>query len=235
MGNKKDINLLPEEFRNLSPRSADRRREGRAIKEVNDNIKGLMDMITSRASSIQQEKRKKPSPDLSTSFTKGTFTVSQKKKDGTVGFFRAFKRTDLRKLEKALDVCKKDLIVSSKSNYVYCTDLGKVIVVDKGVNGLPKTVTIKNSDNITTKTIKFSNNTPYLYPKFNEKGLPKNIVYMNRDEIWYLDNDKAILLIFKNGEPEHLKINLSGSVSTKNPKALMNYLETYKILHQDKN
>ena len=44
MGNKKDINLLPEEYRSMSQRSsaANKKKEGILYKDVSDGIKGLM-------------------------------------------------------------------------------------------------------------------------------------------------------------------------------------------------
>jgi hypothetical protein len=119
-------------------------------------------------------------------------------------------------------------------NYVYCTDLGKVIVVDKGPDGIPKTVTIKTSDSVTIKSVKFNNDNPFLYPKFNENDLPKDIIYMDEEEIWYIGDNEAILLLFKNDNLEYLKINLNEVKLNRNSKALLNYLECYKILHQDK-
>ena len=58
MGNKKDINLLPEELRYSSSRFAGKRKNDNAVKEVSDSVKGLMDIITSKVSSIQYEKAK---------------------------------------------------------------------------------------------------------------------------------------------------------------------------------
>jgi len=59
MGNKKDINLLPEEYRFASSRpSSDKRKDDGGIKEVGNSIKGLMDIISSKVSSLQNEKVK---------------------------------------------------------------------------------------------------------------------------------------------------------------------------------
>jgi len=58
------------------------------------------------------------------------------------------KRARLRNLEDILNLSKKDLVVSSKFNYVYCTDFGKVVIIDKDSQGQPKTVTIKEADNM---------------------------------------------------------------------------------------
>jgi len=57
MGNKKDINLLPEEYRFASSRpSSDKRKDDGGIKEVGNSIKGLMDIISSKVSSFKMKK-----------------------------------------------------------------------------------------------------------------------------------------------------------------------------------
>lgn len=231
MGNKKDINLLPEELRYSSPKYTGKRKDDNTIKEVSDSVKGLMDIITSRVSSIQYEKSKKMVSNLSKSF-KSNLGFEQ---DGSKssGFFHSLKKVKLRNLEQILNVSKRDLVVSSKVNYVYCTDSGKVIVVDKGLDGLPHTVTIKTSDSISVKSVKFDKDNPFLYPKFNENDLPKDIIYMDEKEIWYVNNNEATLLLFKNDNPECLKINLNDVKLNRTSKALLNYLECYKILHED--
>jgi hypothetical protein len=234
MGNKKDINLLPEELRYSSSRFAGKRKNDNAVKEVSDSVKGLMDIITSKVSSIQYEKSKRMVSDLSKGFKSNLVGSLQQESSKPSGFFHSLKKVKLRNLEQILNVSKKDLIVSSKANYVYCTDLGKVIVVDKGPDGIPKTVTIKTSDSVTIKSVKFNNDNPFLYPKFNENDLPKDIIYMDEEEIWYIGDNEAILLLFKNDNLEYLKINLNEVKLNRNSKALLNYLECYKILHQDK-
>ncbi len=248
MGNKKDINLLPEEFRYVSPRSVKRKDNNAvknntnkntaikdtAIKEVSDNVKGLMDMITSKVSSIQYQKSKKMLSNLSNGLIGNSAGSIKQESSKPLGIFNSIKKVKLRNLEQILKVNKKDLIVSSKMNYVYCTDFGKVIVFDKGADGIPQTVTIKTPDSITVKSVKYDKETPFLYPKFNEQDLPKDIIYMDEEEIWYMGENEATLLLFKNDTPEYLKINLSDVKLNRNSKALLNYLECYKILHQDK-
>lgn len=235
MGNKKDINLLPEEFRGSSSKPPNKQKDEGTLKEVGDSVKGLVDMISSTVSSVQYEKSKEMISNISKSLKDNITGNLQQGTDRPSGFLHSPKKMKLRNLEALLNIDKKDLIVASKVNYVYCTDFGKVVIVDKDANGEPHTVTIKDCDNITVKYAKFTGDRAFLYPKFNEKGLPDEIIYMDSDQIWYMGNNEAILVMFQEDVPDFLIVNLKDFKNIKNTKALLNYLDCCKTLYLDKN
>lgn len=235
MGNKKDINLLPEEYRLASSRpSPEKRKDDGGIKEVGNSIKGLMDMISSKVSSVQNEKVSDVNLNMSKSLKDYLPENMSQNSEKASGLLYSLKKARLRNLEGILNLDKKDLVVSSKFNYVYCTDFGKVVIVDKDTDGHPKTVTIKDSDNLSVKTIKFHNACPFLYPKYDERSLPEQIIHMDKNEIWYLSDSEAIIVTFKNDIADFLKISLSSFEQNSNPKVILNYLECYKFLYQNK-
>ncbi|HOM03175.1 MAG TPA: hypothetical protein PLH43_10145 [Acetivibrio sp.] len=233
MGNKKDINLLPEEYRFASSRpSSDKKKDDGAIKEVGNSIKGLMDIISSKVSSIQNEKAKGFNLSTSKSLKDNTNENVSQSSEKPSGFLYSLKKARLKNLEDILGLDKKDLVVSSKFNYVYCTDFGKVVVIDKDTEGHPKTVTIKEADNISVRTIKFHNTLPFLYPKYDERSLPEQIIYMDKNEIWYKADSEAIIVTFNNDTPDFLKISLSNLRQSNNLKVILNYIECHKFLYQ---
>lgn len=234
MGNKKDINLLPEEYRSASSRPPDKRKDDGGIKEVGNSIKGLMDVISSKVSSVQNEKDKDTDSNLSKSLKDNFSENMRQDSEKSSSLLYSLKKARLRNLEGILNLDKKDLVVSGKFNYVYCTDFGKVVIVDKDVEGHPKTVTIKDLDNISVKTVKFHNAYPFLYPKFDESNLPKEIINMDKNEIWYMSSSEAIIVMFKNDTPDYLRINLNDLNQNSNPKVILNYLASHKFLYQHK-
>ncbi|ADU74866.1 hypothetical protein M972_111890 [Acetivibrio thermocellus AD2] len=235
MGNKKDINLLPEEYRFASSRpSSDKRKDDGGIKEVGNSIKGLMDIISSKVSSLQNEKVKGFNSNTTKSLKNNISESISQNSEKPSGLPYSLKRARLRNLEDILNLSKKDLVVSSKFNYVYCTDFGKVVIIDKDSQGQPKTVTIKEADNISVKTIKFHNAHPFLYPKYNESSLPEQIIYMDKNEIWYLADSEAIIVTFKNDTPDVLKISLANLKQNNNLKVVLNYIGCHKFLYQNK-
>ncbi|MFZ5990055.1 MAG: hypothetical protein ACOYWZ_23410 [Bacillota bacterium] len=237
MGSKKDINLLPEELRYASPKALEKWKDGGTLKEASEGFegfKGLMDIISSRMSSVQYEKSKELVSNFSKTLKDNLVENFQQNSDRSTSFFRSLRKDKIRNLERILDVSKKDLIVSSKINYVYCTESGKVVVIDKDYGGEPCTVAVKDSTNILIKCVKFHNDIPYLYPIFNEKKLTGDIIHMDENEIWYLDGEEVTLVVFKNNKPDFLKISLKGFEQKKNSKALFSYLDCCKMLHLNK-
>jgi hypothetical protein len=233
MGNKKDINLLPEEYRSMSQRSsaANKKKEGILYKDVSDGIKGLMDMISSRVATIQYEKSKQKITEFSKNL-KYRLTGNLQQNPGIkINLIQYLKNHKLRRLEKILGLQKRDLIVSSKMNYMYCTDTGKVVIVDKDIGGEPCTVTIKESHKVTIKSVKFFKDNPFIFPVFNEKKLVGDIVYVDTNEIWYVDKNEATLVLFENDEPVFLKIDLKKLQHNRNYKELTNYLNNHKMLY----
>ncbi|MDQ2087682.1 hypothetical protein RBH29_14730 [Herbivorax sp. ANBcel31] len=235
MGNKKDINLLPEEYRSASQRSSiGKKKEGILAKEVSDGVKGLMDMISSRVSSIQYEKSKHKITEFSKNL-KYKLTGNLQQNTGVrLNLIQYLKNHKLRRLEKVLGLEKRDLIVSSKMNYMYCTDTGKVVIVDKDIGGEPCSITIKESQKVTIKCVKFFRDYPFVFPAFSEKNLKGDVVYVDTNEIWYVDKGEATLVLFKNNEPVFLKIDLEKLQYNKNYKELTNYLNNHKMLYLNK-
>ncbi|GAE88384.1 hypothetical protein [Acetivibrio straminisolvens] len=234
MGNKKDINLLPEEYRFASSRpSSDKRKDDGGIKEVGNSIKGLMDIISSKVSSLQNEKAKGSNLNLSKGLKDNITENTSQNSEKPTGLLYSLKKARLKNLEDILNLDKKDLVVSSKFNYVYCTDFGKVVIIDKDSEGHAKTVTIKEADNISVKTIKFHNAHPFLYPKYDERSLPGQIIHMSKNEIWYMADSEAIIVTFHNDSPNFLKISLGNLKQPSNIKAVLNYIECHKFLYQN--
>ncbi|TYQ14670.1 UNVERIFIED_CONTAM: hypothetical protein Cloal_1032 [Acetivibrio alkalicellulosi] len=234
MGNKKDINLLPEEFRSRSPKTIEKKKEGVVSKEVSEGIKGLMDIISSKVSTIQYERSKQKITEFSKNLKYRLAGNFQQNPGVKVNLIQYLKNHKLRRLEKILDIQKRDLIVSSKINYMYCTDTGKVVIIDKDIGGEPCTITIKNAKQVVLKCVKFYKDQPFVFPMFNEKNLKGDIIYVDTNEIWYVDKTEATLVLFRNNQPEYLNIDLKKFQNSKSYKELTNHLNNYKMLYLDK-
>ena len=231
MGNKKDINLLPEEYRTTSNRSMGKRKEGVLSKDVSDGIKDLMDMISSKVTTIQYEKSKQKITEFSKNL-KYRLTGNLEQDTGfRINLIQYIKNHKLRRLEKLLGLEKRDLIVSSKMNYMYCTDSGKVVIVDKDIGGEPCAITIKESNKVTMKCIKFYKDVPFIFPIYDEKKLVGDVVYVDKNEVWYVDREEATLVLFENEKPVFLKIDLKRLQHNRNYKEITNYLNSHKMLY----
>jgi len=119
------------------------------------------------------------------------------RRERATSFINSLKKDKIRNLERLLDVTKRDLKKADKKNYIYITEAGRMVVVDRDMWGDPCTVTIKEGNKVFLRMVKFFKDYPYLFPVFNEKNLNGDIIYMNDGEIWYRDKDVATLVLLK--------------------------------------
>ncbi|GAE90961.1 hypothetical protein [Acetivibrio straminisolvens] len=192
----------------------------------NEGVKGLMETITSKIS-VDQSK------EVLSSLKDSIVDNIHERTERAANFIHSLKKDKIRNLERLLDVTKKDLKKSDKKNYIYITEAGRMVVVDRDMWGDPCTVTIKEGNKVLLRLVKFFNDYPYLFPVFNEKNLNGEIIFMDDGEIWYRDKDVATLVLFKNDKPDFLTINLD-KVRALKENELLKYLENCKILYLEK-
>lgn len=192
----------------------------------NEGVKGLMETI---ASKVSVDQSKEVLSNLKDSIVDNIHERSER----AASFIHSLKKDKIRNLERLLDVTKKDLKKSDKKNYIYITDAGRMVVVDRDMWGEPCTVTVKEGNRVILRLVKFFKDYPYLFPVFNEKNLNGDIIFMDDGEIWYRDRDIATLVLFKNEKPDFLTINLD-KVKALKEKELLKYLENCKILYLEK-
>jgi len=192
----------------------------------NEGVKSLMETITSKIS-VDQSK------EILSNLKDSIVDNIQERTERAANFIHSLKKDKIRNLERLLDVTKKDLKKSDKKNYIYITEAGRMVVVDRDMWGEPCSVTIKEGNKVLLRLVKFFNDYPYLFPVFNEKNLNGEIIFMNDGEIWYRDKDVATLVLFKNDKPDFLTINLD-KVKGLKENELLKYLENCKILYLEK-
>lgn len=225
----KDINLLPKEV-NSSMSSGKKERVGKTVSGIAGDVKSFADNVTSKVSSEKgMGMISNLSKNLKESIVEGIHNNSEK----AAVFFHSLKKEKMRNLEKLLDVSKNDLMVSSKKNYIYGNQAGKMIIIDRDIWGEPSNVTIKDNSKVTVKVIKFFDEIPFVFPVFNEKNVSGEIIHMDKSQIWYKNRDEVTVVLFRSQEPDFIKVSLK---RTKNltDKALKNYIENSKILYFDK-
>jgi len=192
----------------------------------NESAKGLLDLI---ASKIPVNQGKEMLTDLKDNIVDNIHDKSKR----AASFIHSLKRDKIRNLERLLDVSRKDLKKSDKKTYIYMTDAGRTVIVDRDIWGDPCTITVKEANKVLIRLVKFFNDIPYLFPVFNEKSLTGDIIFMAEDEIWYRDKDEATLVLFKNDVPDFLNIKLN-NVKKFNEKQLLKYLDNCKMLYLEK-
>lgn len=222
----KDINLLPDDFLVSSSNSKDKIKVQAEVNESKD--------VNSKATVVQSEKIKEGVSAFPKNLKDNLLDSIQQNSDKATNFLNSLKKDKIRNLERVLSVDKKDLAFSNKKNYIYCTDSGRMVIIDRDIWGEPCTVTVKEATEVSIKRVMFFDNEPFLFPIFNEKNLSGEIIHMDENEIWYLNKDEATLVLFRNDKPDFLKITLKSFKNISNKKALHTYLDSYKILYLDK-
>jgi len=192
----------------------------------NEGVKGLMETIASKVS-VDQSK------EMLSNLKDSIVDNIHERTERAASFINSLKKDKIRNLERLLDVTRKELKKSDKKNYIYITDAGRMVVIDRDMWGEPCTVTVKEGNRVMLRLVKFFNDYPYLFPVFNEKNLNGEIIFMTDGEIWYRDKDVATLVLFKNDKPDFLTINLE-KVKGYKEKDLLKYLENCKILYLEK-
>jgi len=192
----------------------------------NEGVKNLMETITSKIS-VDQSK------EILSNLKDSIVENIHERRERATSFINSLKKDKIRNLERLLEFTKRDLKKADKKNYIYITEAGRMVVVDRDMWGDPCTVTIKEGNKVFLRMVKFFKDYPYLFPVFNEKNLNGDIIYMNDGEIWYRDKDVATLVLFKNEKPDFLTINLDKVKAFKEDE-LLKYLENCKILYLEK-
>ncbi|TYQ16445.1 UNVERIFIED_CONTAM: hypothetical protein Cloal_2986 [Acetivibrio alkalicellulosi] len=195
---------------------------------VNESVKGLMDIITTKVSSGQNQGKEFLS-NLSKNIKDNFFETSGRATD----FINSLKKDKIRNLERLLHINKKDIIASSKKSNVYNTVVGKMVIIERDIWGEPCTVTIKDVNKVVLKCVKYFNNRPYLFPPFSEKKINGEIIFMCENEIWYKNNDEATVVIFIDDTPDILNIKLNKTKTSKKTE-MLEYIEKCKMLYVEK-
>ncbi|NLD47128.1 MAG: hypothetical protein GX660_08000 [Clostridiaceae bacterium] len=225
----KDINLLPEEIKSQAS-SSTKSKVSKAVSESAENVKDFVDNV---ASKVSPDKGKGMITNLSKNLKDSIIEGIQNNSEKAATFLHSLKKDKIKNLEKLLDVSKKDLMVSSKKNYIYGNRAGKMVIIDRDIWGEPCTVTIKETNKVIVKVIKFFEDEPFVFPVFNEKNVSGDIMHMDKSQIWYRNRDEVTIVLFRNQEPDFIKVNLK-DVKYLTGKALMDYIENSKILYFDK-
>ncbi|MDQ2085489.1 hypothetical protein RBH29_03460 [Herbivorax sp. ANBcel31] len=199
-----------------------------ALNSASEGMKGLVDIISSKVSSGQSQGK-----ELFSSLSKNLKGSISDKSERAADFINSLKKDKIRNLERLLKVDKKDLMASNKKNFIYNNESGKMIIVEKDIWGDPSTVTIKDSNKVELRTVKFFKNRPYLFPPFSEKKINGEIVFINEKEIWYRNKNDVTVVLFDDETPDFLNINLK-EVKGLKEKDVLSYIEKYKMLYVDK-
>ncbi len=176
-----------------------------ALSSVNEGMRSLVDIISSKLASGQSQ-GKEIFSSLSKNLKDSIHDTSEKAAD----FINSLKKDKIRSLEKLLNVDKKDLMTSNKKSFIYSNESGKMVIVERDIWGDPCTVTIKDSNKVELKMVKFFKNRPYLFPPFSEKKINGDIIFMGEKEIWYRNKDDVTVVLFEDETPDFLNINLKG-------------------------
>jgi hypothetical protein len=198
-----------------------------ALSSVNEGMRSLVDIISSKLASGQSQ-GKEIFSSLSKNLKDSIHDTSEKAAD----FINSLKKDKIRSLEKLLNVDKKDLMTSNKKSFIYSNESGKMVIVERDIWGDPCTVTIKDSNKVELKMVKFFKNRPYLFPPFSEKKINGDIIFMGEKEIWYRNKDDVTVVLFEDETPDFLNINLKGVQNFKE-KDVLNYIEKRKKLYID--
>ncbi len=232
----KDINLLPDEFLIASSNS---RNKGKVQAEVNENRDTNASAnsnagASASASVLQSEKGKEGISAFPKNLKDNILDSIHQNSDKATNFLNSLKKDKIRNLERVLNIDKKDLAFSNKKNYIYCTESGRMVIIDRDIWGEPFTVTVKEATEVGIRRVMFFDNEPFLFPIFNEKNLSGEVIHMDENEIWYLNKDEATIVLFRNDKPEFLKVSLKNFKNINNKKALHTYLDSYRTLYIDK-
>ncbi|AUG58373.1 hypothetical protein [Acetivibrio saccincola] len=198
-----------------------------ALSSVNEGMRSLVDIISSKLASGQSQ-GKEIFSSLSKNLKDSIHDTSEKAAD----FINSLKKDKIRSLEKLLNVDKKDLMTSNKKSFIYSNESGKMVIVERDIWGDPCTVTIKDSNKVELKMVKFFKNRPYLFPPFSEKKINGDIIFMGEKEIWYRNKDDVTVVLFEDETPDFLNINLKGVQNFKE-KDVLDYIEKRKRLYID--
>lgn len=238
----KDINLLPDEFLIASSNS---RNKGKVQAEVNESTNTNASVnsssnssananVAANASTLNSEKVKEGISAFPKNLKDNILDSIHQNSDKATSFLNSLKKDKIRNLERVLSVDKKDLVFSHKKNYIYCTESGRMVIIDRDIWGEPCTVTVKEATDVGIRRVMFFDNEPFLFPIFNEKNLSGEIIHMDDNEIWYLNKDEATIVLLSNDKPDFLRVSLKNFKNINNKKALHTYLDSYKILYLDK-
>lgn len=199
-----------------------------ALSSMNESMKGLVDIISSKVSSGQSQ-GKEIFSNLSKNLKDSIYDKSEKATD----FINSLKKDKIRNLEKLLNIDKKDLMASNKKSLVYNNESGKMVIIEKDIWGDPCTVTVKDSNKVELKVVKFFKNRPYMFPPFNEKKINGEIIFMGEKEIWYRNKNDVTVVLFEDEIPDFLNISLKELKNFKE-KDILDYIEKKKMLYIDK-
>lgn len=198
-----------------------------ALSSVNEGMKSLVDIISSKLTSGQSQGK-----ELFSNLSKNIKDSIYDKSERAVDFINSLKKDKIKSLERLLNVDRKDLMASNKKSFIYSSESGRMVIVERDIWGDPCTVTIKNANKVELKTVKFFNNQPYLFPPFSEKKIKGDVIFMGEKEIWYRDRDNVTVVLFEDETPDFLNINLKEAQNLKE-KDVLTYIEKRKKLYID--
>ena len=136
------------------------------------------------------------------------------------------RNTKTRNLEVLLGLDKSQLISSDKTTSFYKHSRSKIVIFEKDILENPSSVTIKEATKVSIFIVKYDNYTPFLYPSYDEKDIPGQIIYMDKDQIWYRDMDKLSLGYNNGSSMEFYTVKIS-ELAGFNEESLIPYIKTY--------
>lgn len=206
------------------------------IKKLDKNqANKLLEKIVSKNSDKKEEVAKTSFVDIPKNFTTG---IIKNIHERSTDLIDSFKNTKLKNLELFLKIDRESRIKSSKKTAIYEMH-EKTIIIDLDMWNEPVSVTVKTPSSVSLKTIKFLDNTPYLFPKFNEKNFFGQIIYLSKDEIWYNDSGTITSVKFFSDIPNvvKIKVDISKEFNYKdlldNP-TVMSQIKTYSFAQRNK-
>lgn len=136
------------------------------------------------------------------------------------------KNSKIKNLENLLDLDKNLLVSSDKTTSFYKYSRDKIVIVDKDILGDPCGVTVKEGLKVRVFTVKFEDYTPFIYPSYDERDISGEIIYMDKDEIWYRDMDK-LTLGYNNGNSMEFRTVRLSSLEGFSDANLVQYIKKY--------
>jgi hypothetical protein len=136
------------------------------------------------------------------------------------------KNTKTKNLETLLGLDKSQLISSDKTTSFYKHSRNKIVIFEKDILENPCSITIKESTKVNIFLVKYSEYIPFLYPAYDEKDITGQIIYMDKDQVWYRDMDK-LTLGYNNGNTMEFSTVKISELAGFTEEELVPYIKTY--------
>jgi hypothetical protein len=197
------------------------------------NLGNLLNYVNSKDGEGKLKKGKdslvKSSKDITANLSK--FIEDQPQRISSM--IKSLKNEKIKNLEKLLRVDKSELIVSNRKNRIYRSEAGNMYIIDKDMWGEPVAVTIKDEKKVVIRCIKYLDDTPFLFPVFNEKNIKGKIINMTPEEIWYQDSGDINVVSFKGESMESVKIKIP-NIKAMSQEKLFDYINNFKLVYKNK-